>query len=335
MVRRNKTSEEIENVPGTPRYSSVPRDPARPPLNAIQHSSMPKAQLRTPDATRKPLNSATRTRTPKAPIAFPLQEDPSFWTEHNVQVLIRLRPLNPIEKTNNSYCLKQDSAQCITWIGPPQTRFTFDHVASESTDQETLFKLVGLPMVENCLSGYNSSVFAYGQTGSGKTFTMLGDIEGLGKHPSPNRGLTPRIFEFLLARIRAEEQSRRDEKLQYQCKCSFLEIYNEQICDLLDPSSTNLQVLVLREDSKKGVYVENLSEFEVQTVGDMLNLLSQGSANRKVAATSMNRESSRSHSVFTCVIESKWEKDSTSNFRFARLNLVDLAGSERCGLRNL
>ncbi|GAA0148068.1 hypothetical protein LIER_07608 [Lithospermum erythrorhizon] len=323
MVRRNKSSEEIENVPETPRYSSVSRDPTRPPLNAIQHSSMPKAQLRTPDATRKPLNSAIRTRTPKAPIAFPLQEDPSFWTEHNVQVLIRLRPL---DKTNNSYCLKQDSAQCITWIGPPQTRFTFDHVASESTDQETLFKLVGLPMVENCLSGYNSSVFAYGQTGSGKTFTMLGDIEGLGKHPSPNRGLTPRIFEFLLARIRAEEQSRRDEKLQYQCKCSFLEIYNEQICDLLDPSSTNLQ---LREDSKKGVYVENLSEFEVQTVGDMLNLLSQGSANRKVAATSMNRESSRSHSVFTCVIESKWEKDSTSNFRFARLNLVDLAGSER------
>ncbi|CAI9260703.1 unnamed protein product [Lactuca saligna] len=135
--------------------------------------------------------------------------------------------------------------------------------------------------------------------------------------------------------LKKEEESRMDERLTYNCKCSFLEIYNEQIADLLDPSSTNLQ---LREDVKKGVYVENLTECEVHTVGDILRLLSRvitikylithGSANRRVAATNMNRESSRSHSVFTCVIESRWEKDSTSNLRFARLNLVDLAGSE-------
>ncbi|KAL7593130.1 hypothetical protein Lser_V15G34581 [Lactuca serriola] len=125
--------------------------------------------------------------------------------------------------------------------------------------------------------------------------------------------------------ITEEEESRMDERLTYNCKCSFLEIYNEQITDLLDPSSTNLQ---LREDVKKGVYVENLTECEVHTMGDILRLLSRGSANRRVAATNMNRESSRSHSVFTRVIESRWEKDSTSNLRFARLNLVDLDGSE-------
>ncbi|KAL1811940.1 hypothetical protein ACET3Z_022005 [Daucus carota] len=259
---------------------------------------------------------------------FEMKEDPSFWMDHNVQVLIRVRPLNNMEKSTQGYnrCLKQESSQCITWIGHPETRFTFDHVACESVEQETLFRMVGLPMVENCLSGYNSCMFAYGQTGSGKTYTMLGDIDELGVKPSPHRGMTPRIFEFLFARIRAEEESRRDERLAYSCKCSFLEIYNEQITDLLDPSSTNL---LLREDTKTGVYVENLSEFEVETVADILKLLSQGSANRKVAATNMNRESSRSHSVFTCVIESRWEKDSTSNLRFARLNLVDLAGSER------
>ncbi|KAL6522612.1 hypothetical protein OROMI_031570 [Orobanche minor] len=259
---------------------------------------------------------------------FQLKEDPSFWMEHNVQVLIRIRPLNRMEKSNFGFsrCLKQENAQSITWIGQPETRFMFDHVACEAIDQETLFRMVGLPMVENCLSGYNSCMFAYGQTGSGKTFTMLGEIEELEVKPSPNRGMTPRIFEFLFARIRAEEESRRDERLKYNCKCSFLEIYNEQITDLLDPSSTNL---MLREDMKNGVYVENLSEFEVHTVGDILQLLTQGSSNRKVAATNMNRESSRSHSVFTCVIESRWEKDSATNFRFARLNLVDLAGSER------
>ncbi|KAL3814192.1 hypothetical protein ACJIZ3_015460 [Penstemon smallii] len=259
---------------------------------------------------------------------FELKEDPSFWMEHNVQVLIRVRPLNDMEKSSFGFsrCLKQESSQSITWIGQPETRFTFDHVACEAIDQETLFRMVGLPMVENCLSGYNSCMFAYGQTGSGKTYTMLGEIEELEVKPSLNRGMTPRIFEFLFARIRAEEESRRDERLAYNCKCSFLEIYNEQITDLLDPSSTNL---MLREDMKKGVYVENLSEFEVHTVGDILHLLSQGSSNRRVASTNMNAESSRSHSVFTCVIESRWEKDSTTNFRFSRLNLVDLAGSER------
>ncbi|XVF45199.1 hypothetical protein PTKIN_Ptkin02bG0185700 [Pterospermum kingtungense] len=259
---------------------------------------------------------------------FDLKEDPSFWMDHNVQVLIRVRPLNGMEKSTNGYnrCLKQESSQSIVWIGQPETRFTFDHVACETIDQEILFRMAGLSMVENCLSGYNSCMFAYGQTGSGKTYTMLGAIEDLELKPSPQRGMTPRIFEFLFARIQAEEEIRMDENLKYNCKCSFLEIYNEQITDLLDPSATNL---LLREDAKKGVYVENLSEFEVQTVSDVLKLLTQGSLNRKVAATNMNRESSRSHSVFTCVIESRWEKDSTNNLRFARLNLVDLAGSER------
>ncbi|EYU37720.1 hypothetical protein MIMGU_mgv1a000013mg [Erythranthe guttata] len=270
-------------------------------------------------------NPSTIVNTVEVPY-FELKEDSSFWMEHNVQVLIRIRPLNNMEKSNFGFsrCLKQESAQSITWIGQPESRFVFDHVACEAIDQETLFRMVGLPMVENCLSGYNSCMFAYGQTGSGKTYTMLGEIEELEVKPSPHRGMTPRIFEFLFARIRAE--SRRDEQLKYNCKCSFLEIYNEQITDLLDPSSTNL---MLREDMKKGVYVENLSEFEVHTVGDILQLLTQGSSNRRVAATNMNRESSRSHSVFTCVIESRWEKDSATNFRFARLNLVDLAGSER------
>ncbi|KAG7582503.1 Kinesin motor domain [Arabidopsis suecica] len=259
---------------------------------------------------------------------FSLKEDPSFWMDHNVQILIRVRPLNSMEKSTNGYnrCLKQESSQCVAWIGPPETRFQFDHVACETIDQETLFRVAGLPMVENCLSGYNSCIFAYGQTGSGKTYTMLGEVGDLEFKPSPNRGMMPRIFEFLFARIQAEEESRRDERLKYSCKCSFLEIYNEQITDLLEPSSTNLQ---LREDIKSGVYVENLTECEVQSVQDILGLITQGSLNRRVGATNMNRESSRSHSVFTCVIESRWEKDSTANMRFARLNLVDLAGSER------
>ncbi|KAK6265212.1 hypothetical protein QUC31_016049 [Theobroma cacao] len=259
---------------------------------------------------------------------FELIEDPSFWRDRNVQVLIRIRPLSTIERVSEGYgrCLKQESAQTLVWLGHPDTRFTFDNVACETVSQEKLFRVAGLPMVENCLSGYNSCMFAYGQTGSGKTYTMMGEIYEMEGQLSENCGITPRVFEYLFSRIRMEEESRKDEKLRFSCKCSFLEIYNEQITDLLEPSSTNLQ---LREDLKKGVYVENLMEYNVRTVDDVLKLLLQGAANRRMAATNMNSESSRSHSVFTCIIESQWEKDAMTHFRFARLNLVDLAGSER------
>ncbi|RID63435.1 hypothetical protein BRARA_E02444 [Brassica rapa] len=259
---------------------------------------------------------------------FEMNEDHSFWKEHNVQVLIRLRPLSTMERTTQGHgrCLKQESPQTLVWLGHPETRFTFDHVASETISQEKLFRVAGLPMVENCLSGYNSCVFAYGQTGSGKTYTMMGEISEAEGSLGQDCGVTARIFEYLFSRIKMEEEGRREEKLRFSCKCSFLEIYNEQITDLLEPSSTNLQI---REDLGKGVYVENLVELNVRTVNDVLKLLLQGAANRKIAATHMNSESSRSHSVFTCTIESIWEGDSLTHSRFARLNLVDLAGSER------
>ncbi|KAK4764368.1 hypothetical protein SAY87_013806 [Trapa incisa] len=259
---------------------------------------------------------------------FEFCEDPSFWKDHNVQVIIRIRPFSSSEISLQGYtkCVRQESCQTITWMGHPESRFTFDLVADEYVSQEKLFKAAGVPMVENCVGGYNSCMFAYGQTGSGKTHTMLGDIEGGTRRHSVNCGMTPRVFEYLFSRIQKEKEARKDEKMRFTCKCSFLEIYNEQILDLLDPSSSNLQI---REDNKKGVYVENLKEVEVTNATEVLLQLIQEAANRKVAATNMNRASSRSHSVFTCVIESKWEVQGVTHHRFARLNLVDLAGSER------
>ncbi|XP_061360312.1 kinesin-like protein KIN-12E [Gastrolobium bilobum] len=260
--------------------------------------------------------------------SFEICEDPSFWKDHNVQVIIRMRPLSNSEISLQGYnkCVRQESCQTITWTGHPESRFTFDLVADENVSQEKLFKVAGLPMVENCMGGYNSCMFAYGQTGSGKTHTMLGDIEGGTRRHSVNCGMTPRIFEHLFSRIQKDKEARRDEKIKFTCKCSFLEIYNEQILDLLDPSSNNLQI---REDNKKGVYVENIKEVEVTNARDVIQQLIQGAANRKVAATNMNCASSRSHSVFTCIVESQWEFQGVTHFRFARLNLVDLAGSER------
>ncbi|KAF2322403.1 hypothetical protein GH714_013865 [Hevea brasiliensis] len=260
--------------------------------------------------------------------SFEFCEDPSFWKDHNVQVIIRIRPLSSSEISlqGHSKCVRQESCQTISWTGHPESRFTFDLVADESVSQEKLFKVAGLPMVDNCIGGYNSCMFAYGQTGSGKTHTVLGDIEGGTRRHSVNCGMTPRVFEYLFSRIQKEKEGRKDENLKFICKCSFLEIYNEQILDLLDPSSSNLQI---REDVKKGVHVENLKEIKVTNARDVIQQLIQGASNRKVAATNMNCASSLSHSVFTCIIESKWESQGVTHHRFARLNLVDLAGSER------
>ena len=115
--------------------------------------------------------------------------------------------------------------------------------------------------------------------------------------------------------------------LQFLVKCSFLEIYNEQIMDLLEPSSVNLNI---REDINKGVYVEGLQEEAVGCHQDMMQLISKGSKNRHVGATSMNRQSSRSHSVLTTIIESK-SRSATGvwNVKQSRFHLIDLAGSER------
>ncbi|XP_078445207.1 kinesin-like protein KIN-12E [Wolffia australiana] len=259
---------------------------------------------------------------------FEQDEDESFRKNNNVQVIIRLCPLNRAEISlqGGKRCVRQETSESITWIGPPKSHFTFDHVADEAVSQETLFNVAGVPVVDNCISGYNCCMFAYGQTGSGKTHTMLGEMEGGTTMHNVNCGMTPRVFEYLFSKIQTEKEVRREGQLHFTCKCSSFEIYNDQIFDLLDPSSSSLQI---REDLTKGIYVENLSEFEVTCARDVIQHLLQGAANRKVASTDMNRASSRSHSVFTCVIESKWESQGITHRRFSRLNLVDLAGSER------
>lgn len=208
--------------------------------------------------------------------------------------------------------------------------FTFDSVADTHSTQHDIFQLVGVPLVENCLAGFNSSIFAYGQTGSGKTYTMWGPSNALIGNSSSNQewGLTPRVFEMLFSRMHEEQTNLSDKKISYECHCSFLEIYNEQITDLLAPMQKNLQI---REDVRTGVYVDCLTEEYVCQVKDVIQLLVKGLSNRKTGATSINLESSRSHCVFTCVVKcrSKIMPDGPNSLRTSRINLVDLAGSER------
>ncbi|KAK9159796.1 hypothetical protein Syun_006137 [Stephania yunnanensis] len=247
-------------------------------------------------------------------------------SDSGVKVIVRMRPLNKEEEEEEMIVQKlgNDSLSILSHT------FTFDSVADPESSQQEIYQLVGAPLVENCLAGFNSSIFAYGQTGSGKTYTMWGPANALldDDLSSNQQGLTPRVFEQLFARIDEEQIKHADKQLTYQCRCSFLEIYNEQITDLLDPTLRNLQI---REDVKAGVYVENLTEEYVSTIKDLKHLLIKGLSNRRTGATSINSESSRSHSVFTCVVESRCKSmaDGLSSFRISRINLVDLAGSER------
>lgn len=243
-----------------------------------------------------------------------------------VKVIIRVRPMKE-DENEVTQIVQKLSPNTLMVI---DQQFTFDEVADVDSTQKDIFEMVGLPLVENCMGGFNSSIFAYGQTGSGKTYTMWGptyDSRG-DQYPNKDRGLTPRVFEQLFTRIEEEEAKNIDKQLRYQCRCSFLEIYNEQITDLLDPNRKNLQI---REDTKTGVYVENLTEEYVSSVADVKQLALRGLANRRVGSTSMNAESSRSHSVFTCILESRCKCTSSglSSLRTSRINLVDLAGSER------
>ncbi|GLC72382.1 hypothetical protein PLESTF_001241600 [Pleodorina starrii] len=197
----------------------------------------------------------------------------------------------------------------------------FDQVLPETTAQQDVFELAGLVAVDNCLAGYNSSIFAYGQTGAGKTFTVIGNISCPEK-----RGLAPRVFEYLFAKITDHENARGPDAVKYNCRCAFLEIYNETIADLLCPSSSNLPI---REDPEKGPYVDGLSEPPALNVDEMLQHLLRGAENRHTGETRLNRESSRSHSVFMCTVEKTVTSNGISKCFYAKLNLVDLAGSER------
>uniref|UniRef100_X1YYT2 Kinesin-like protein n=1 Tax=Capitella teleta TaxID=283909 RepID=X1YYT2_CAPTE len=209
---------------------------------------------------------------------------------------------------------------------PDAKTFTFDQILDSSSTQEAVFQNIGMQVIESCVAGYNGTIFAYGQTGSGKTFSMLGPSEEAGNNFNhPLRGVIPRGFDFLFGLIQKENELH-DGKIEYLCKASFIEIYNEQIFDLLDPASRGLQ---LREDIKRGVFVDHQIERVISSSAEAYEVLSDGWVNRTVAATSMNRESSRSHAVFSIYIESKMTKDGVVNMRSSQLNLVDLAGSER------
>ena len=249
--------------------------------------------------------------------------------EDNIKVVVRTRPLNKREIASNCgnlvTCSETDRSVLLN-CKPESKHFTFDHVAGEDSTQESMFHNVGVPLTESCLQGFNGTIIAYGQTGSGKTHTLFGCS---GDDASSQRGLVPRVFEYLWQKMSTAELSAAVDAPSYSCKCSFYEIYNERVLDLLAEGS-NPAGLSIREDQKRGVYVDGITESAVSSPADASRVLALGYRNRHVSSTAMNRDSSRSHAVFLLTVTVNSHNESgllvTNSATFS---LVDLAGSER------
>ncbi|NWS88382.1 KIF15 protein, partial [Toxostoma redivivum] len=245
-----------------------------------------------------------------------------------IKVFVRVRPPSDrpaLTSGDHGLCLSVLSSNTIRLHSKPEPKiFTFDYVANMETTQESVFSGAAKNIVESCMNGYNGTIFAYGQTGSGKTFTMMGPSDS-DNFTHSLRGVIPRSFEYLFFLIEREKEKAGSGK-SFLCKCSFIEIYNEQLFDLLDSASAGL---FLREHIKKGVFVDGAVEQVVSSAAEAYQVLTKGWRNRRVASTSMNRESSRSHAVFTITVESMEKNNEVVNIRSSLLNLVDLAGSER------
>jgi kinesin family protein 3/17 len=241
-----------------------------------------------------------------------------------VKVAVRVRPINALEKKNNSViCVEVDRANNEINLTKQETNqvntFNYDYVYPSTINQRTVYDETAFPIVEAVIEGYNGTIFAYGQTGCGKTFTMMGDFSS-----SEYRGIIPNAFEHIFGCINSEGN-----KKKFLVRCSFLEIYNEDVRDLLAKDTT--KKLDIREDPKIGIFVKDLNIIQMKNTKDLENELNKGFNNRHVGETTMNKESSRSHCIFTVYIESSENEIDTKNqkIKAGKLNLVDLAGSER------
>ncbi|XP_028923700.1 chromosome-associated kinesin KIF4A isoform X2 [Ornithorhynchus anatinus] len=238
-----------------------------------------------------------------------------------VRVALRCRPLVPKE-------LGEGCQACLAFVpGEPQVvvgtdkSFTYDFVFDPTTEQEEVFTSAVAPLVRGVFKGYNATVLAYGQTGSGKTYSMGGAYTSDQEH-QPSVGVIPRVIQLLFREIERRADT------DFTTRVSYLEIYNEEILDLLCPARDKSSQINIREDPKQGIKIVGLTEKAVGSGPEMVRCLEQGNTGRTVASTAMNSQSSRSHAIFTISVEQRKRSDKSSSF-CSKLHLVDLAGSER------
>lgn len=263
----------------------------------------------------------------------------------NIQVVVRCRERNPREVKAKSQVIvnlpdQYSISQPTITINSSQNNqlsekiiksaesktYTFDQVYGPLATQELLFSKAVDPIFKEFLLGFNVTVLAYGQTGTGKTYTMCGKSNT--SFVDEDSGIIPRILQQLFESL--------DKTDDYVIKCSFIELYNENLKDLLNDdedthgfNNNNRQSLKIFEDktgNSSSILIQNLKQVNINNLHAGFNLLQKGLHKRKVASTNLNDFSSRSHTIFTINL---YRKDPQTNIiKHSKINLVDLAGSE-------
>ena len=246
-------------------------------------------------------------------------------TSENIKVCLRIRPMSLQEKSrNDKECIETVSnEQLILTHKHLRRSYTFNLVFGQESSQEDVFFNCSInKLIDSALDGYSVTIFAYGQTGSGKTYTIMGREDAINEKILYNNkysGIMPKSINYIWSTVGRRQQ-------KYYIKVSFLEIYNEQINDLLNPTNSNLQI---RWDQKQGFFVEGLLVIECKKPEDIVEIIIQGTKNRKKGSHDLNKDSSRSHSILTVYLISEFLSGGESYKKYGKLSFVDLAGSER------
>ena len=199
----------------------------------------------------------------------------------HISVVCRFRPLNETElKVSSHSCVDVQDPRCVRlYPGKENSEplcFAFDSVLPPTCSQIAVHTVVGAPIAEAVMEGFNGTVLAYGQTSSGKTFTMTGPSSS----DPAQKGLVPRVVHQIFSSIAAAPSH-----MEFTVSVSYAEIYMESIRDLLEPTRHHLKV---QEDRTKGVIIKDLSEHSVASPQEVLKYLELGSQSRSVSSTNMN-----------------------------------------------
>ncbi|KAF2192305.1 kinesin-domain-containing protein [Zopfia rhizophila CBS 207.26] len=328
--------------PGPPPGKKVPTirpSSMRPPLNTTRGRSATPAH----NGRTSPADSVASSRIRSSPQSGVKRKERDFehdaGEETNINVVVRCRGRNDREVRENSGVVVSSNGikgkTVELSMGPSalsNKTYQFDKVFSPAADQGIVFDEVVAPILDEVLGGFNCTIFAYGQTGTGKTYTMSGDISDILPLPD-GAGIIPRVLYSLFNKLELEES-------ENSVKCSFIELYNEELRDLLS-ADDNVKLKIFEDNSKKGhgsTLVQGMEECHIKSASKGIQLLREGSHKRQVAATKCNDLSSRSHTVFTITVYMKRASETGDEYVSAgKLNLVDLAGSEniqRSGAEN-
>eukprot|EP01047_Picozoa_sp_COSAG01_P003014 COSAG01_NODE_86_length_27623_cov_39.847224_4_plen_420_part_00 len=274
----------------------------------------------------------------------------------SVKVAVRVRPLMPAERVAGA-------RPCVRLLVPPPSgpgqrpalpqlvigkdkHFTFDAAYGQGGTQAQIFDEMAAPLVQRIFEGYNATVFAYGQTGSGKTYTMGSSNKAVSGGEGEEVGMLPRAINAIFRRCEQERQDAAGGGLlppapECLLRVSFVEIYNEELKDLLEPSTSPKQISV-REDGQGSVVISGVTERVVGSFEQAMRALSEGCLARSTGATAMNEQSSRSHAIFTLLYERLLTTNTDDDddderggggaapeYITSKFHMVDLAGSER------